>query len=208
MRHALVLAALLAAAPLAAQAPAAAPAAPAGWQVRLDRANAPAAPTFVSMGGGMHVTAGPAAIYFDPANRASGNYSVKATFTQTKAPTHPEAYGLISSGTDLDSAGTQQYMYLIVRGDGKFALKHRAGAEVHTLIDWTEHAAVQKQDAAGKATNALEIRATADRTAYLVNGVEVAGFPRRAGDGAGIVGMRVNHNLDVHVAGFALERLP
>lgn len=201
MRTTLVLAALLATTPLAAQAPA-------GWQLRLDRPTAPTPPTFVGMGGGMHVTAGPAAIYFDPANAPTGNYAVRATFTQTKAPQHPEAYGLIAAGSQLDAPAAQSYLYLIVRGDGKYAIKHRAGAEVHTIVDWTEHAAVQKQDAEGKATNALEIRATGDRIAYLVNGTEVNAFPRAAGDAEGVAGIRVNHNLDVHVDGFAVERLP
>lgn len=202
MRTTLVLAALLAAAPLAAQAPA-------GWQVRLDRANAPVQPSFVAMGSGMHVTAGPAAIYFDPANAPTGNFAVKGTFTQTKAPMHPEAYGLILAGANLDAPAQQSYLYFIVRGDGKYAIKHRAGAEVHTLVDWTENAAVHKQDAEGKATNALEVRVSGDRIAYLANGVEVAGFPRaEMGDGAGIAGIRINHNLDVHVDGFAVERLP
>ena len=36
----------------------------------------------VSMGPGFHVTSGPAAVYWNPANTASGNYTVSGTFSQ------------------------------------------------------------------------------------------------------------------------------
>ena len=123
---------------------------PAGWQARLDRADANLADVkFEAMGDGFHVTTGPAVILWNPENTfASGDYRVQATFAQTKAPTHPEAYGIFVAGKDLDSA--PDYMYFLVRGDGKYMVKHRAAnGEVHTIVDWTENAAIQKQDAAG-----------------------------------------------------------
>src|SRR5512141_1322580 len=78
-----------------------------GWKGRIDPQAARQGKTIndvkmVGMGSGFHVTAGPAAIYWNPANTASGNYTVTGTFTQTKAPAHPEAYGLIIGGKDLE----------------------------------------------------------------------------------------------------------
>jgi hypothetical protein len=85
-------------------------------------------------------------------------------------------------------------------------VKHRAGSEVHTIMDWTENAAVQKQHANGKATNTLTVDATkADSVRLLVNGSEVAALPlSKFGGTDGVVGLRVNHNLDVHIAGFSV----
>src|SRR6266851_4294789 len=69
---------------------------PAGWHARTDK-NAPLA-----------------------------NVNVVATFTQTKAPRHPEGYGLLFGGRDLAGAA-QRYTYFLVRGDGTFLVKRRNG---------------------------------------------------------------------------------
>ena len=177
---------------------------PAGWSARTDNANAKIEDAkFVVMGPGYHITSGPAAIYWQTGRVTSGPFKATATFAQQKAPTHPEAYGIFFAGNKLDAAD-QTYYYFLVRGDGKVMLKHRAGTEVHTLMDWTNNEAVHKQDAAGKATNALAVDATkADSVRFFVNGVEVAA---RTGLGYtnGVAGVRVNHNLDVHISDFAV----
>ena len=197
----------LAAAPLAAQGTddpthkVAGGALPAGWMGRTDRATDKLTDAkFVAMGSGYHVTSGPAAIYWNPKTIVAGPFTATTTVTQTKAPTHPEAYGIFFMGKDLD-APTQSYMYFIVRGDGKFMVNHRAGAEVHKIIPWTENAAVVKADANGKATNKLTVDATkTDSLRLLVNDKQVAALPaNQFGTTNGIVGLRVNHNLDVHI---------
>jgi hypothetical protein len=178
---------------------------PAGWMGRTDRDNTKLSDAkFYPIGKDYHVTSGPAAIYWKD-NNVTGPFTASATFTQTKAPTHPEAYGLFFTGKDLTSP-EQTYYYLIVRGDGKVMVKHRAGKELHTILDWTANAAVNKQDISGKATNKLTVDATrTDSTRLLVNGKQVAAVPSGyAGSSDGAVGLRVNHNLDVHVAGFAV----
>jgi len=188
----------------------------AGWQGRIDPQAAKGGRTItqdkvVSMGSGFHVTSGPAAIYWNPANTGNGNYTVTGSFTQTKAPAHPEAYGLFIAGKDLTSAN-QSYLYFLVRGDGKYLINHRANdSTVHKIVDWTANPAVKAQDADGKASNKLSIVVGADKVSFLVNGVEVDSKPRSVIDGGnghagttGIAGVRVNHNLDVHVDGFAV----
>jgi hypothetical protein len=191
--------------PAVAQDKASAPALPAGWSMRLDREDAPAPPKFFPAGDGLHVTSGPAAIYYQPAQIMKGDFRISASFTQTKAPTHPEAVGLFIGGKNLDKP-EQEYGYLIVRGDGKYAIKHRAGAEVHTVLDWTEHASVNKQDAAGKATNTLAMEVIGDKVRLLINSAEVKSFERRNFfQTAGMLGMRINHNLDVHISDFKIE---
>jgi len=165
----------------------------------------------VAMGPGFHVTSGPAAIYWNPANTASGNYTVSASFSQTKAAAHPEAYGIFLGGRDLESSN-QSYLYFLVRQDGKYLINHRANdSTVHKIVDWTANSAVKAIDADGKATNALSIAVMPDKLSFMVNGVEVTTLPRsqvdRTGAGSGttgIAGVRVNHNLDVHVGGFAV----
>ncbi|HET9441637.1 MAG TPA: hypothetical protein VFO52_15780 [Longimicrobiales bacterium] len=192
--------------PLMAQEKAAAPAAslPAGWSARLDKENATSAPKFVAMGDGFHATTGPAAIFWNAEHNMTGDFRISATFTQTKAPTHPEAYGLFVGGKNLDKENVD-YGYLVVRGDGKYMIKHRAGTEVHTIQDWTEHPKLNKQDAAGKATNTLAIELSGDQVKMLVNGEEVKRWERSYWNAIGQAGLRINHNLDVHVSDFKVE---
>ncbi|HMC57253.1 MAG TPA: hypothetical protein VKH19_18885 [Gemmatimonadaceae bacterium] len=221
MRKTLVTLALLAAVPVAAQQPQSqekdptvkvkSTGLPAGWTVRLDdkeRRYTVDDTRFVSMGSGYHVTSGPAAVYYSKNDVFTGPSTIGGSFRQTKAPMHPEAYGLFIGGSKLDTP-EQQYMYFLVRGDGKYFVAHRAGSEVHKIVDWTESAAVKKQDDAGVATNALAIQTTKDSVLLSVNGQRVQSFAKSALHGFvtdGQAGIRVNHNLDVHVADFGIRK--
>ena len=184
-----------------------------GWKGRIDpqavaRGMKLEDAKFAPMGKDFHITSGPAAIYYNPKDVAKGAYAVQATFTQTKAPSHPEAYGLFVGGTNLDDS-TQSYVYFLTRGDGKFLINHRAGADIHKIVDWTDTDATTKQDAAGKSTNTLAIRANKDSVAFLANGKVVKAFSKADMHGfsaEGQTGIRVNHNLDVHVAGFQVTK--
>lgn len=190
-----------------------------GWTGRIDPKPASQGrkiteAKFVPMGGGIHVTAGPAAIYWNPANTvAGGNYTVGATFNQTKASTHPEAYGVFLSGENLEAAN-QSYLYFVIRQDGKYLINHRADdATVHKMVDWTAHDAVKAIDANGRASNKLEVVVGATDLSFRVNGTEVKSLPRATIDSGGphsgtrgVAGIRVNHNLDVHIDGFELTK--
>ena len=178
---------------------------PRGWQIRLDDKDAGRYTAndvrFVPMGDGFHITSGPAAIY--PGADLPNEFVLEATFNQTQAPRHPEAYGLFFSGTELDNSDRQEYVYFLVRGTGQFLINHRAGRDVHKIIDWTDNPAVNKQDEGGKATNRLTVRAAADSVRFLANGRQVAAISRQViANPRGRAGLRVNHNLDLHVTGF------
>ena len=174
---------------------------PAGWQVRTER-NAPTTDVrFAAMGDGYHVTVGPAAIYWRPADTARGNVHIVATITQVKNPEHPESFGILLGGRNLaDSA--QAYTYFLVRPiDGKFSIRRREGYANRptALVEWTDHDAVVHSDSAGRATNELSILVQGARVTFLVNGTEVHSAPAATVQPGGIVGYRVNHNLDVHL---------
>ena len=179
---------------------------PTGWSARTDR-NAPLTNVrFYQMGGGVHATLGPAAIFWQAGDTATGDFHTVASFTQMKAPMHPEAYGLFIGGSDLSGAA-QRYTYLIVRGDGKFMIKRRNGDSVTTVIGWTANDAVVKAGTDGKATNEVSILVKGGTVSFMVNGKEVHSGSTADFDTKGIVGLRVNHNLDVHIAGFAVHHI-
>ena len=187
-----------------------------GWQMRVDpRAGSGTPPKFVAMGSGLHATSGSRAIYWRPGDVGTGNYKVEATFTLTKPPAHAEAYGLIFAGKDLTTP-KQNYMYFTLGGNGTFLIKHRAGdadSDIHTIANWTPSDAISKADASGKSTDKLEVVVGPQKIQYLINGKEVYSMDRATTVGAngmlsstdGIAGVRVSHNLDVHIAGFKVS---
>ena len=178
---------------------------PAGWQARLDNASAKIEGVkFEPAGAGFHVTSGPAGIYYKDSQKMSGAYETHATFTQAEPSAHPEGYGLFIGGADLQGAG-QKYTYFLIRQDGKFLIKRRAGADTPTVANWTENAAIKKADESGKMTNALGIEVGKDKVRFLVNGTEVTSQPLSQVDTTGIAGLRINHNLNVHVEGFGAK---
>lgn len=178
---------------------------PGGWHVFLDPNRYDKMTvkdlSFTESGGTFHVTTGPAGVYWTDRDVApNGTYTVTASFTQLKAPRHPEAYGLMVAGRDLMDAQKQSYLYFEVHGTDEFLINHRAGMDVHKLVNWTANPAIHAKDAAGKATNVLTIAVAADSARFLVNDVQVAALSRSAlGDLSGAYGLRVNHNTDVQI---------
>lgn len=181
---------------------------PKGWMVRADRSTSASDPDgagtikFVTMGSGFHATNPQAAVYWNPANTATGNYTVKGTFVLQKPSGHTNYYGLIFGGSDLDNA-KQSYTYFLVAQDGTWLIKKRNGdADTQNVVAKTANEAIKKPDASGKSTNALEVRIGADKIDCVVNGTVVHSMPKAGTKTDGIYGMRVNHLLEVHVDGF------
>src|SRR5918995_5673830 len=99
---------------------------PAGWQTRLDDGSTqPTGIQFMTMGTGVHVMSGPAAIFYKPEMTKSGTYQAQATFQLMEPAAHAEAYGLFIGGSDL-AAATQKYTYFLVRQGGMFLVERGA----------------------------------------------------------------------------------
>jgi hypothetical protein len=202
-----VLAALLALAPAFAQSPK-------GWKLHTDHSSdasdpdAPGADKFVVSGSGFHAMNPMAAIYWNPANTAAGNYTLKGTFKLIKSTGYDEYYGLIFGGSGLEGA-TQSYLYFMVTDDGTYLIKRRDGSSTQGVSPKTANAAVKKPDAGGTATNALEVRVKGDKIEFVINGTVVATLPKTgaAAKTDGIYGIRINHQLDVQIDGFAVSKM-
>ena len=177
-----------------------------GWEARLDRnGDINTVLHFRTMGEGLHAsTGGPgAAIFWRSADTQSGDYSISATFTQTAPSSHPNAYGLFFGGAGLSGAN-QQYSYFVIRENGQYLLRKRMGSETPDVTPWTAHDAIKTLDADGRSTNKLTVEVGASQVRFLVNDAEVSSQPRASFDTDGIVGLRVNHQLDVHIADIQL----
>ncbi len=206
MRRTVVVAALTLAAlaPLAAQAPK-------GWKVRVDRSTSASDPDaagniqFMQMGSSLHAVTPQAAVFWNPANTASGSYTLKGTFTLMKPSGHVNYYGLVFGGSNLDGA-TQSYTYFLVAQDGSWLVKKREGDVASDVIRKTPNAAVKKPGPDGKSTNALEVRVGADKIDYVVNGTVVQSAPKAGVKTDGIYGFRSNHLLEVQVDGLTVSK--
>src|SRR5438034_1046967 len=152
--------------------------APKGWLLRADSSTAASDPDaagaikFVTMGSGFHATNPQAAVYWNPANTATGNYTLKGTFVLQKPSGHTNYYGLVFGGNGLEGAN-QSYTYFLVAQDGTWLVKRRDGEAVKDVSPKTANGAVKKPDASGKSTNALEVRVMPDKIDYVVNGTVV-----------------------------------
>lgn len=190
--------------PLAAQAPD-------GLRVRVDRSTSASDPDdttqlkTIAAGKGFRVTGGPAGTFWNPAQTASGNFTARATFTLQKPSGHNNFYGLIAGGRNLD--GPQQaYVYFVVSQEGTFLIRRREGDNVTDVKAYTPHASIQKPGANGQSVNALEVRVAGDTVSYVVNGTVVFSGPKAGLTTDGIIGVRVNHQLDVQVDGLDVQR--
>lgn len=200
---ALTLAALT---PLAAQAPK-------DWKIRVDRSTTASDPDgagdikFVTMGKGFHATNPKAAVYYNPANTATGAYTLKASFKLMKPSGHPNYYGLVFGGSNLDGA-QQNYLYFVVAQNGMWLIKGRDGDATSNVAPKTANDAVKKPDAEGQSVNELEVRVGADKVDFVVNGAVVHSAPKSGplAKTDGIYGIRVNHQLEVHIEGLSMKK--
>ena len=185
--------------------------APKGWKMRVDRSTNASDPDaggpikFMQMGSTLHAINPQAAVYWNPANTASGTYTLKGTFTLMKPSGHTNYYGLVFGGSDLEGAA-QKYTYFMVAQDGTWLLKKRDGEAATDVAPKGTNAVVKKPDSSGKSTNALEVRVGADKIDYVVNGTVVHSMPKSGAKTDGVYGIRVNHLLEVQIDGLAVTK--
>lgn len=179
---------------------------PARWKMRTDEEPlTKAPPRFWTMPPGWHITSGPAAIYYDPAQVARGEFRLESQQFLFPPGEHHEGYGFFFAGRDLDGPN-QAYTYFLVRRDGKFLIKQRNGAQTRDLVPWTEHAAIVKHDKGeGTTKNELAIEAGATAVDFIVNGQRVHSIPRAQLNPEGQLGLRVNHRVNAHITYLAIK---
>jgi hypothetical protein len=187
--------------------------APKGWMVHTDHSSDAADPDaagnlkFMQMGSMLHIVTPQAAILWNPANTASGNYTLKGTFKLVKSTGFTEYYGLIFGGSGLQGKD-QSYLYFMITDDGTWLVKRRTGMSTDGVSQKTPNAAVKKPDAGGSSTNTLEVRVTSDKVNFVVNGTVVSSMPKTGplAKTDGIYGIRSNHQLELEVEGFGLSK--
>jgi hypothetical protein len=198
---------------------------PSGWQMRFDpvlpgRGGVmPAVTTHditevdvKTMGSGLHFTTGPAAIYYNTKDVGTGEYAVTATFSQRKSVAH-EAYGMFIGGANLQDS-TQSYIYFVIKpchsrcGNpgltlGEILISRRSSnGRPQAIVPLTHDDAIVTDDPTdGHATNKMTIHVAKDTVHFMLNDKLVRAVPKSqlGGPTDGQAGLRINHNIDVHV---------
>jgi hypothetical protein len=188
-----------------------------GWMGQSDNGASVNDAKFAKEGNGFRVTTGPATTYWNPANKASGNYTVKATFTEPKFQnlnSHPHPYGIVIGGNDLGTAnGT--YLYCAVNGNGSFIVRGMGPAPFQMNgRSGEKNEAVHKAAAVGETvTNEVAVSVKGDNVECAMNGTVVATYPKSAIVAAGklkstdgVYGLRFAHNTEVTVMGLTVTK--
>ena len=192
-----------------------------GWMGVVDAKEAKAGLTvdsakFVGMGPGMHATTGPAITYWNPSMKASGDYTVKATFSEREymgLNNHPHPYGLVMAGNDMGAEGAS-YLYCAAYGNGNFIVRGMGPAPFQMNGRGEANPAVNK--AAGKGspvTQEIAVSVKGDKVMCSINGTVVGTYEKSALVAAGklkstdgVYGVRFAHNTEATVTGLTLSK--
>jgi len=194
----------------------------AGWTGKIDANEEKGGKTLndaklTQEGGDLHVTTGPAVAYWNPANKATGDYTVKATFTEPKymnLNSHPHPYGIFIAGNDLGTAD-QSYLYCAAYGSGNFIVRGFGPTPFQMNgRRGEENAAVHKAAGVGEpVTQEIAMSVKGDRVECKINGTVVAGYDKAALVTAGklkstdgVYGIRAAHNTDLVVSGLSVTK--
>lgn len=193
-----------------------------GWAGKIDAKEETAGMTlnsakFVKEGDALHVTTGPAVTYWNPENKATGDYTVKATFKEPKymnLNNHPHPYGLMIAGNDLGT-DQQSYLYCAAYGTGSFIVRGFGPAPFQMngprgAVD----PAVNKAAAKGEpVTQEIAMSVKGDKVECAINNKVVATYNKSdlVTDGKlkstdGVYGLRFAHNTEVIVTGLQVTK--
>lgn len=191
--------------------------APPTWRVRSDATGGPDETVyFVSMPPGWHITTGPGVTLHDPGTRATGAFGVQSTIflfpAETAAAAASESgYGLLVGGHDLDAA-PRRYTAFLLRRDGQFAVVSQRGDARAFIVPWTPHGAIiphtEPKASAEPVKNLLSLEVSAEQILFRANGKELTTVQRADLDLDGIVGLRVDRGLNLHVSTLQVEAPP
>ena len=172
---------------------------------------------FAKEGDGFHVITGPAVAYWNPANTASGDYTVKATFNEPKymnLNNHPHPYGIFVAGNDL-GGGNQSYLYCAAYGNGMFIVRgFGPGAFQMNGFAGAPNAAVHKAAGVGQpVTQDIALSVKGAKIECSINGTVVASYDKatlvtqgKLKSTDGVYGLRFAHNTEVIVTGLSVTK--
>ena len=193
-----------------------------GWTGRIDAAETANGQVLNNSklsqeGSALKVETGPATTYWNPANRATGTYTVKATFTEPmymNLNNHPHPYGIMIAGNDLGTE-TQSYLYCAAYGSGTFIVRGMGPAAFQMNgRQPTAHDAVHKAAGPGQpVTQEIAVSVKESTVDCAINGTVVASYPKtdlvtagKLKSTDGVYGIRFAHNTEATVSALTMTK--
>jgi hypothetical protein len=192
-----------------------------GWQGKVDAREAGSGMTvdnakFAKEGEALHAVTGPSITYWNPANTASGNYTVKATFKEPKFQAlndHPHPYGIVIAGNGMGT-DQQTFLYCAAYGNGTFIVRGFGPAAFRMNGPRGEaNAAVKKVAVGEEVTQEIAMSVTGDKVECAINGTVVGSYNKSdvMGEGKlkstdGVYGLRFGHNTEAVVTGLTMTK--
>ena len=193
-----------------------------GWMGKIDSREASQGQVLENsklalVNGTLQVTTGPAVTYWNPANTASGNYTVKATFTEPKymnLNNHPHPYGIVIAGNNMGT-DQQSFLYCAAYGSGTFIVRG-FGPEAFQMNGGRgePNPAVHKAAGPGEpVTQEIAVSVRDNKVECAINGTVVASYDKSALVTAGkltstdgVYGIRFAHNTEANVTGLTVTK--
>jgi hypothetical protein len=192
-----------------------------GWSGRIDAREAAAGQKLENAkltkeGDVLKVETGPAVAYWHADNKATGDYTVKATFTEPEymnRNNHPHPYGVFIAGSDMGTE-SQRYLYCAAYGNGNFIVRG-FGPEAFQMNGRREaHEAINKAAGQGQpVTQEIALSVKGDNVTCAINGTVVGTYPKSSviGEGKlkstdGVYGIRFGHNTEATVTGLTMTK--
>ena len=171
---------------------------------------------FSKEGNALLITTGPAVTYWNPANKAVGDYTVKATFKEPKymnLNNHPHPYGLMIAGNDLGT-DQQSYLYCAAYDNGNFIVRGFGPAPFQLNGRGAPDPAVNKAAGVGEpVTQEIAMSVKGDKVECAINNKVVASFdkaalvvPGKLKSTDGVYGIRFAHNTEAIVTGLSVTK--
>jgi hypothetical protein len=193
-----------------------------GWQGQIDEKAAKAGQTVndtkvTEEGKVLHVTTGPAATFWNPKNKASGDYTVSATFMEPKymgLNNHPHPYGIMIAGNDLGTPNHSE-LYCAAYGSGTFIVRG-FGPDPFQVNGGHGEANDAVHKAAGQGepvTQKIAMSVKGDKVTCSINDTVVGTYNKsdlvaagKLKSTDGMYGIRFAHNTDGTVSGLKMTK--
>src|SRR5262252_10213215 len=190
-----------------------------GWMGRIDPKEMSAGAKLSSArlareGDALHVTTGPAVVYWHPDNIARGNYMIRATFKEARymsLNTHPHPYGVFIAGNDMGT-DRQSYLYCAAYGNGTFIVRGFGPAPFQMNGRWSASSAVNRATGPGEpVTQEIALSVKDNKVECAINGTVVATYDKallvvqgKLKSTDGIYGIRFAHNTEALVTSLTM----
>lgn len=170
--------------------------------MKVDAGSADSSVRHERMPPGWHITTGPPAIVYDPANQARGRFAIEAEAFLFPGQGN-DGYGVFLGGSSLASDNASWVAFLVTRDGSATVQRHRAGS-TSELVPLMKTTAVKPYPGEGTAHNIIRVLVQGDSVTFSANGQRIVALHRETLALEGTFGFRIGRDVNVHLSNLDL----